>query len=50
MVIYVDKSKPAFQPPKSFEGFLTRVIATDANGASMGILPPDQPEGLHLLG
>jgi hypothetical protein len=48
VVVYVDKSKPAFQPPKSFGGFPTRVIATDASGASMGILPPDQPQGLHL--
>jgi hypothetical protein len=48
VILYVDRSKPNFSVPKTFAGFPTRVVLTDAAGANAGILPPDRPEGIHL--
>lgn len=48
IILYVDKSKVNFSVPKTLAGFPTRVVRTDAAGASDGILPPDRPEGIHL--
>lgn len=48
VIFYVDSSKPNFVIPETFGGFPTRVIVTDTDGASAGVLPPDHLQGIHL--